>query len=124
MCEAWKEVSGKDIKFVNLDVAKEYVLLVQLLKEEKPDTVVHFAEQRAAPHSMKSSKKKRYAVDNNVGGSKYLCCAVGDSELDMHVVHLGTMEVYGYGSSGGRREEEQLSLHANDVATRVKVTFE
>ena len=60
-CQAWKEVSGKEMKFVNLDVAKDYDLLVQLLKDEKPDTVVHFAEQRAAPYSMKTSKTKRAA---------------------------------------------------------------
>ena len=73
--QAWKEVSGKEMKFVNLDVAKEYDLLVQLIKDEQPDSIVHFAEQRAAPYSMKTSKTKRYTVDNNVGGSKLvLCC--------------------------------------------------
>jgi len=113
-CQAWKEVSGKDIKFVNLDVAKEYDLLLQLLKEEKPDTVVHFAEQRAAPYSMKSSKNKRYTVDNNVGGSNNLCCAVIDSELDIHIVHLGTMGVYGYGSSGGEIPEGYIDVTLPD----------
>jgi UDP-sulfoquinovose synthase len=108
--KAWKEVSGKDMKFVNLDVAKDYDLLVQLLKEEKPDAVVHFAEQRAAPYSMKTSKAKRYTVDNNVGGSNNLCCAVIDSELDIHIVHLGTMGVYGYGTSGGEIPEGYIDV--------------
>jgi len=109
-CQAWKEVSGKDIKFVNLDVAKDYDLLVQLLKEEKPDSVVHFAEQRAAPYSMKSSKGKRYTVENNVAGANNLCCAVIDSELDIHIVHLGTMGVYGYGTSGGEIPEGYIDV--------------
>jgi len=108
--QAWKEVSGKDIKFVNLDIAKEYDLLVQLIKNEKPDAIVHFAEQRAAPYSMKSSKNKRYTVDNNVGGSNNLCCAVIDSELDVHIVHLGTMGVYGYGTSGGEIPEGYIDV--------------
>jgi len=108
--QAWKEVSGKDIKFVNLDVAKEYDLLVQLLKEEKPDAVVHFAEQRAAPYSMKNSKAKRYTIDNNVSGSNNLCCAVLDSDLDIHIVHLGTMGVYGYGTSGGEIPEGYIDV--------------
>jgi UDP-sulfoquinovose synthase len=108
--KAWKEVSGKDIKFVNLDVAKEYDRLVQLLKDEEPDAVVHFAEQRAAPYSMKSSKGKRYTVDNNVSGSNNLCCAVIDSDLDIHVVHLGTMGVYGYGTSGGEIPEGYIDV--------------
>jgi len=112
--QAWKEVSGKDIKFVNLDVAKEYDLLVQLFKEEKPDTVIHFAEQRAAPYSMKTSKTKRYTVENNVGGSNNLCCAVTDAELDIHIVHLGTMGVYGYGSSGGEIPEGYIDVTLPD----------
>lgn len=96
--------------FVNLDVAKDYDLLVQLIKDEKPDTIVHFAEQRAAPYSMKTSKTKRYTIDNNVGGSNNLCCAVLDSELDCHIVHLGTMGVYGYGTSGGEIPEGYIDV--------------
>jgi len=107
---AWKEVSGKDMKFVNLDVAKEYDLLVQLIKDEKPDSIVHFAEQRAAPYSMKNSKTKRYTVDNNVSGSNNLCCAVIESEVDAHIVHLGTMGVYGYGTSGGEIPEGYIDI--------------
>jgi len=108
--QAWKEVSGKDIKFVNLDVAKEYDLLVQLIKDEKPDTIIHFAEQRAAPYSQKNSKTKRYTIDNNVSGSNNLCCAILDSELDVHIVHLGTMGVYGYGTSGGEIPEGYIDV--------------
>lgn len=108
--QAWKEISGKDIKFVNLDVAKEYDLLVKLIEEEQPDSIVHFAEQRAAPYSMKNSKAKRYTVDNNVGGSNNLCCAVLDADVDAHIVHLGTMGVYGYGTSGGEIPEGYIDV--------------
>lgn len=109
-CQAWKEVSGKEIKFVNMDVATEYDLLVQLIKDEKPDSIIHFAEQRAAPYSMKGSKQKRYTVDNNVSGANNLCCAVIDSDLDVHIVHLGTMGVYGYGTSGGEIPEGYIDV--------------
>mmetsp|Transcript_5889 Transcript_5889/g.13972 ORF Transcript_5889/g.13972 Transcript_5889/m.13972 type:complete len:457 (+) Transcript_5889:106-1476(+) len=108
--DAWKEVSGKEMKFVNMDVAKDYDLLVQLIKEEQPDSIVHFAEQRAAPYSMKDSKGKRYTVDNNVSGSNNLCCAVIDADLDAHIVHLGTMGVYGYGTSGGEIPEGYIDV--------------
>eukprot|EP00527_Entomoneis_sp_CCMP2396_P006506 CAMPEP_0198140400 /NCGR_PEP_ID=MMETSP1443-20131203/3549_1 /TAXON_ID=186043 /ORGANISM="Entomoneis sp., Strain CCMP2396" /LENGTH=449 /DNA_ID=CAMNT_0043802795 /DNA_START=213 /DNA_END=1562 /DNA_ORIENTATION=+ len=108
--QAWKEVSGKEIKFVNLDVAKDYDLLVQLIKDEQPTSIVHFAEQRAAPYSMKTSKTKRYTIDNNVGGSNNLCCAVIDAEVDAHIVHLGTMGVYGYGTSGGEIPEGYIDV--------------
>lgn len=108
--QAWKEVTGKDISFHNIDVAKEYDLLVQLIKEEQPDSIVHFAEQRAAPYSQKTSKTKRYTVDNNVGGSNNLCCAVIDADVDAHIVHLGTMGVYGYGTSGGEIPEGYIDV--------------
>jgi len=108
--QAWKEVSGKEIKFVNLDIAREYDLLVNLIKKEKPDTIVHFAEQRAAPYSMKNSKTKRYTVNNNLSGSNNLCCAILDSGLDVHIVHLGTMGVYGYGTSGGKIPEGYIDV--------------
>jgi UDP-sulfoquinovose synthase len=99
--KAWEQVGGKRIEFVLLDIAKEYDRLLGLLRSEKPDAVVHFAEQRAAPYSMKSSATKRYTVDNNVNGTHNLLAAIVESDLDIHIVHLGTMGVYGYGSHRG-----------------------
>ena len=81
-----------------------------MIKEEKPDSIVHFAEQRAAPYSQKNSKTKRYTIDNNVGGSNNLCCAVIDADVDAHIVHLGTMGVYGYGTSGGEIPEGYIDV--------------
>ena len=106
----WEQVSGRAMRFVNLDVARDYQLLVELIRQEKPDTVIHFAEQRAAPYSMKSSKHKRYTVDNNVGGTNNLLAAVLDADVDAHIVHLGTMGVYGYGTSGGEIPEGYLDV--------------
>ncbi|SHE81909.1 UDP-sulfoquinovose synthase [Ferrithrix thermotolerans DSM 19514] len=97
---AWKEISGAEITFDNLDIAQEYDAFVALLKSFKPDAVVHFAEQRAAPYSMKNPKAKRYTVDNNVNGTHNLLCALVEAKIDAHVAHLGTMGVYGYGWSG------------------------
>ena len=108
--KAWEEVSGKKMPFVNLDVALEYDELCALLTKEKYDTVIHFAEQRAAPYSMKDQKKKRYTIDNNLGGTHNLLCAVVESGHDTHVVHLGTMGVYGYGTSGGEIPEGYINV--------------
>ena len=98
---AWQEIGGKPIRFEHLDIAHQYDRLVTMLKTERPDAVVHFAEQRAAPYSMKSSSTKRYTVDNNVNGTHNLLAAIVESDLDIHIVHLGTMGVYGYGSHRG-----------------------
>jgi len=98
---AWEETGGKPMRFLNMDISKQYQKLLNLLIDEKPDSVIHFAEQRAAPYSMKSSFTKRDTVDNNVNGNHNLLDAIVESNLDIHVVHLGTMGVYGYGSHRG-----------------------
>jgi UDP-sulfoquinovose synthase len=97
---AWKEVSGRDIGFVNVDLANEYDRIVAVLNQVKPDAIVHFAEQRAAPYSMKSEKTKRYTVDNNVRATHNLLTALVATGTDAPLAHLGTMGVYGYGWSG------------------------
>ncbi|EGD53654.1 NAD-dependent epimerase/dehydratase family protein [Gordonia neofelifaecis] len=93
---AWKEVTGRTIGFANFDVAADYDALARLLDEVRPDAVVHFAEQRCAPYSMKSAWHKRYTVNNNVNATHNLLTAITDLGLETHVVHLGTMGVYGY----------------------------
>lgn len=97
----WESICGKPMRFIHMDIAHEYQRLLDLIIEEKPDSIVHFAEQRAATYSMKSSATKRYTVDNNVNGTHNLLAAIVESGQDIHVVHLGTMGVYGYGSHRG-----------------------
>jgi UDP-sulfoquinovose synthase len=97
---AWREVSGREIGFIDVDLATEYDRLASVLLETRPDAIVHFAEQRAAPYSMRSEKTKRYTVDNNVRATHNLLTAVVATGVDPSLVHLGTMGVYGYGWSG------------------------
>jgi UDP-sulfoquinovose synthase len=94
---AWRELTNHSIKFHNIDVANDYPALLEVLVHYQPDAVVHFAEQRAAPYSMKSPATKRYTVNNNVSATHNILCAIVESKRDIHVVHLGTMGVYGYG---------------------------
>jgi UDP-sulfoquinovose synthase len=96
----WGEVSGREIGFVQLDLAEEYDRLAALLADLRPDAIVHFAEQRAAPYSMRSAATKRYTVDNNVRATHNLLTALVDTGVDAALAHLGTMGVYGYGWSG------------------------
>ena len=107
---AWKEVSGKTITFENINVAKNYARLLHLLEEHKPEAIVHFAEQRAAPYSMKSSYHKRYTVDNNLNATNNILAAIVESGVDSHLVHLGTMGVYGYGTAGMKIPEGYLPV--------------
>jgi UDP-sulfoquinovose synthase len=96
---AWSELTGNELGFCRLDVAQEYEELRNLLAQLRPDAIVHFAEQRAAPYSMKSPRHKRYTVDNNVNATHNLVTAVVETGVDAHIVHLGTMGVYGYGAA-------------------------
>jgi UDP-sulfoquinovose synthase len=108
--DAWHEVSGKRIARTDLDVAQDYDGLVALLKDVRPEAIVHFAEQRAAPYSMRSSRTKRYTIDNNVNATHNLLAAVVETHLDTHLVHLGSMGVYGYGTAGVRIPEGYLNV--------------
>lgn len=108
--QVWRNVSANEIKFINLNISENYCELLDLLKDFAPDAVVHFAEQRSAPYSMKTSSHKRYTVDNNINATNNLLSAVVDSKLDIHVIHLGTMGVYGYGTSGMKIPEGYLNI--------------
>lgn len=98
--KTWEKLTGKKIQFYNFDVAENYHRLFSLFLESKPAAVIHFAEQRAAPYSMKNSACKRYTVDNNLRATHNVLCAFVESGLDIHLVHLGTMGVYGYETTG------------------------
>lgn len=108
--EAWKEVSGRDISVEKITLGKEYDKLLNLIHDFEPDTIVHFAEQRSAPYSMKSSAHKRYTVDNNLNATNDICAAIVESEKNIHLVHLGTMGVYGYGTAGMKIPEGYLGI--------------
>ena len=107
---AWKELTGRDIRFENFTVGEHYHRLLTLLNDEKPDAAIHFAEQRAAPYSMKSSWHKRYTVNNNLNATNDVLAAIVESGQDIHLAHLGTMGVYGYGTAGMKIPEGYLDV--------------
>jgi UDP-sulfoquinovose synthase len=109
---AWKERSGRTVDFLRMDVSRDYEALKDALLRFAPDAVVHFAEQRSAPYSMKSARHKRYTVERNVAATNNLLAAVVDARLDVHLVHLGTMGVYGYGTAGLEIPEGYLKIQA------------
>jgi UDP-sulfoquinovose synthase len=106
----WQEVTGRRIRYDNLTLGQDYQEFVELLRDVEPDAIVHFAEQRAAPYSMKSAREKRYTVRNNLNATHDVLCAIVDSGVDSHLVHLGTMGVYGYGTAGMKVPEGYLPV--------------
>ena len=120
---AWNRVTGRRLDFRSIDIATEFEALLGLIEEKRPRAIVHFAEQRAAPYSMKSAEKKRYTVENNVPGTHNVLCAIVESGLDVHLVHLGTMGVYGYGTAGIAVPEGYLNVKV-DVGPDRQEEFE
>lgn len=114
---------GGYIDFFHCDIAKEYYLFQQKIEQWKPDAIVHFAEQRAAPYSMISEKERRYTVDNNITTTHNVLNAIVDTNSDIHLVHLGTMGVYGYSKDFGDIPEGYLNMKVNSTGKDVDVLY-
>jgi UDP-sulfoquinovose synthase len=91
---AWTEISGKTIKSYVGDLC-DPAFVHQLVGDVRPDTIVHFGEQRAAPYSMISQAHAVYTQTNNVVGNLNVMYAIADIDRDIHLVKLGTMGEYG-----------------------------
>ncbi|MDE2027042.1 MAG: NAD-dependent epimerase/dehydratase family protein, partial [Candidatus Omnitrophica bacterium] len=91
---AWKEKTGREIKFVIGDT-RDYPLLAKVMQDFKPDAVIHFAEQRTAPYSMIDREHAVFTMDNNVIGTLNVLYAIKDFCPQCHLVKLGTMGEYG-----------------------------
>jgi len=90
----WKELTGKEIRIYDGDMT-HYDFLRQVLKQEKPDAFVHFAEQRAAPYSMIDREHAVYTQTNNVTGTLNVLYGIKEFVPDCHLIKLGTMGEYG-----------------------------
>jgi len=122
---AWRELTGKSIRFEYMDVSEHYHRIYSLLKEVRPKAVIHFAEQRAAPFSMKSPFHKRYTVNNNLNATHNILCAIVESGLDIHMIHLGTTGVYGYGTAGMDIPEGYLNVkvHTDEGEKELEIMY-
>ncbi|MEJ2367813.1 MAG: DUF520 family protein [Acidobacteriota bacterium] len=121
--KAWKEATGHTIHFERLDIADNDHRLLTLIQDQQPDAIIHFAEQRAAPYSMKSSWHKRYTVNNNLNATHNTLAAIVESGVDTHLIHLGTMGVYGYGTAGMKIPEGYLPIEVTtDEGDKVRVS--
>lgn len=107
----WTSVTNSALAFTQLDVGEDYDALKTWIEAEQPNAIIHFAEQRAAPYSMKSDKHKNYTVRNNVSTTHNVLNALVETGVDAHLVHLGTMGVYGYSTVGAAIPEGYLPVH-------------
>ncbi len=91
---AAKDVHGFEMKFHEGDITS-YDFLHKVMKEEKPDAVVHFAETRSAPYSMINAKHATYTLTNNISGTINLIYSIMEINPSAHIVKMGTMGEFG-----------------------------
>jgi UDP-sulfoquinovose synthase len=65
---------------------------------------------------MKSPGHRRYTLANNLTATHDVLAAIVESGLDVHLVHLGTMGVYGYGAAGAAIPEGYLTVQVQTPA--------
>jgi UDP-sulfoquinovose synthase len=90
----WQMRSGKTIELFVGDVA-DFDFLSSMVKQFKPEAIVHFAEQRSAPYSMIDRKHAVFTQVNNVLGTLNVLFAIREFQPDCHLIKLGTMGEYG-----------------------------
>lgn len=110
-------------QFRRIDIANDPCQLRQILRSEKPEAVVQFAEQRAAPYSMIGDEERRYTVNNNISGTHNICSAIVDIDPSIHLVHLGTMGVYGYSKQFGSIPEGYLNITINQTGSKTDILY-
>jgi UDP-sulfoquinovose synthase len=113
---AWREVSGEAIEIFHGDLC-DADFTYDAIRRFRPDAVVHYAEQRAAPYSMIDRKHAVYTQTNNIVGTLNLMYAVGEIDRDIHIVKLGTMGEYGQPNID--IEEGWLEIEHNGRTDRV-----
>lgn len=92
--ELFKSISGKSIQVVIGDCT-DFRTLSSVVEGFGPDAVVHYAEQPAAPYSMRGYDEAHKTLFNNLGTTFNLIWAVLEKAPECHIIKLGTMGEYG-----------------------------
>jgi UDP-sulfoquinovose synthase len=91
---AFKRIHRENLSFFEGDLL-DYDFLVDIIKQARPDSIVHLAEQPSAPFSMIDRNHAIYSQHNNIEGTLNVLYAIKDFVPECHLVKLGTMGEYG-----------------------------
>ncbi len=91
---AWRETSGKSIQIAVGDLT-DFGFISGVVREFKPDAIVHYGEQRSAPFSMIDRRHSVLTQVNNLVGTLNAVYAIREHVPECHLVKLGTMGEYG-----------------------------
>ncbi|MCL2542696.1 MAG: NAD-dependent epimerase/dehydratase family protein [Nocardioidaceae bacterium] len=92
--QAWKEVSGKEIGVHLFDLCA-YEPLNNLIKEFRPESIVHYGQIPSAPYSMQDRIHATFTQTNNIVNNLNVVFSIIENDIDCHLVKLGTMGEYG-----------------------------
>ena len=92
--QVWREYSGQSLETFVVDLT-DADGVYEMLRRFRPEAIIHFAEQRAAPYSMIDRRHAVYTQFNNVIGTLNLLYAIEEIDPSIHLVKLGTMGEYG-----------------------------
>jgi UDP-sulfoquinovose synthase len=90
----FRRIHSQNLSFFEGDLL-DYDFLTDVIKETRPDSIVHLAEQPSAPFSMIDRKHAIYSQHNNIEGTLNVLYAMKDFVPECHLVKLGTMGEYG-----------------------------
>lgn len=93
-CALWQSVSKKQIPVFIGDL-NDWEFVADVFRVSKPDAIVHYAEQPAAPYSMLNRRAAALTLSNNLTVTANVIFAVREYCPDAHIVKLGTMGEYG-----------------------------
>jgi UDP-sulfoquinovose synthase len=106
----WASLEKKPIKPYVGDITN-WDFIEHVWKEFAPESIVHYAEHRAAPFSMLSRRHAVITQVNNVVGTLNILFAMKDLTPEAHLVKLGTMGEYG--TPNIDIEEGYIEIHHN-----------
>ena len=88
------ELLGKEVRLHRGDLGR-YDWVAHVLEQERPDAIVHLAEQRSAPYSMIDVDHAVRTQVENLSGTLHLLYAMRAIVPQAHLVKMGTMGEYG-----------------------------
>jgi UDP-sulfoquinovose synthase len=90
----WKQRSGRDIEVCIGDLS-DWSVVSSIFQSFRPDALVHYAEQPAAPYSMLRHGAAALTISNNLSVTLNVIYGVREFAPTCHIVKLGTMGEYG-----------------------------
>jgi UDP-sulfoquinovose synthase len=115
----WREHTGRQIDTFVVDLTDAHATF-EMIEQFRPDTIVHFAEQRAAPYSMIDREHAVYTQYNNVIGTMNVIYAIKEIDADIHLVKLGTMASTARPTSTSRRGGSRSRTRAAPIASSTR----